>query len=71
MKTTNQWKQYSIQSIAPFYRTGWIGVWDAIVALVTRKGRTMVIAPVTISFWAKSNTETEFSVSCTQMETKQ
>jgi hypothetical protein len=36
-------------------RTGWIGVWDALVSAIKCKPRFALAQPVTISFWAKSS----------------
>jgi hypothetical protein len=35
------------------HRTGWLGVWDALKAAITRDGRWVVSKPVQISFWVQ------------------
>ena len=62
----SEWKQYHIEQQMALQRTGWIGVWDAIVSAVTRKPRVAVTQPVTISFWAKGSGDVR--VNCIQAE---
>lgn len=58
----SEWKQYTIQGGTSFFRRGgWLGVWDALVAAVTRQPRLLIEKPVTISFWAKTNSEVSFT----------
>lgn len=52
----NQWQQYQVKTEMPLHRQGWRGVYDAIVAAVTRAPRITVQTPVTLSFWAKGST---------------
>lgn len=52
------------------YRTGWLGVWDSLIAAVTRRGRRVELLPATLSFWIKSAKPIEFGITQTQMEMK-
>lgn len=57
----DEWKQYHIQQHMELQRTGWPGVWDALVSAVTRKPRITITEPVTISFWAKTSSDVQFN----------
>ena len=59
---TSGWKQYSITNQTQMYRDGWTGVWDALVSAITGKARVTIAQPVTVSFWAKSNSEISLAV---------
>ena len=65
----SEWKQYKIVQQAEFHRTGWLGVWDALVSAMTGKPRYSIASPVTVSFYAKSNTEVRFDA--VQLEYKE
>lgn len=56
----SEWKQYSMQYTGNFYREGWLGVWDAVVSAVTGKQRKTFTGPLTVSFWAKHNSDVSF-----------
>ncbi len=66
----SEWKHYQIQRHMELQRTGWIGVWDAIVSAVTRKPRVAVTQPVTISFWAKASGDVRFNHIQAEIEEK-
>lgn len=50
---TKDWKLYKYQTVVSRYREGWHGVWDALVAAVTKKQRYAIRENVTVSAWAK------------------
>jgi hypothetical protein len=65
----SEWKQYTIQQgTMPFRRDGWLGVWDALISAITGKPRLLIEKPVTLSFWAKHNSDVSFTQ--VQLETK-
>ena len=47
------WKQVVLTQTIQAHRTGWLGVWDALVAAVTGDKRVTVNVPVTLSVYAK------------------
>ena len=58
----SEWKQYTIEGGTSFFRRGgWLGVWDAIVSAVTGQPRLLIEKPITISFWAKHNSDVSFT----------
>ena len=62
----SEWKQHQAIYVIDVYRDGWMGVWDALVAAITRKPRFSVAKPVTLSFWAKGSPN--FDLAQVQME---
>ena len=68
MSQNSEWKMYSYQQQVEVYRSGWRGVWDALVAAITGKPRLLVVKPITISFWAKHNADVR--IANTQVEGK-
>ena len=66
----SEWKQYHIQQHMELQRTGWPGVWDALVSAVTRQPRIAVTQPVTISFWAKGSGDVRFNHIQAEIEEK-
>lgn len=61
-----KWEQYTMTQTIDVHRDGWIGVWDALVAVITGRPRFAVARPVTLSFWAKG--EPSYSLTQTQLE---
>lgn len=57
----SEWKQYNMQQNVQMQRDGWIGVWDALVSAITRRPRTTITQPITISFWAKHKADVNFA----------
>lgn len=47
------WKRIGAVQVAEMHREGWLGVWDAIMAAVTRRPRRTAPAEVTFSLWVK------------------
>lgn len=48
------WAKHSMSQTIQANRTGWCGVWDALVAAITRRPRLTVSQPVTMSVSVKS-----------------
>ena len=52
---SNNWQQHTKNGYIMCYRKGWLGVWDQIRAWITGKERYSVETPITISVWAKKD----------------
>ena len=50
--TDNDFKQYAVTQDVDCVRTGWIGVWDAIVSALTRNPRLTISKKMTFSIYA-------------------
>lgn len=48
------WQRVSVVKYTPVFRTGWHGVWDALVAAITRSPRFTITEPIEISAWVKA-----------------
>ena len=51
----NEWKAVVSSATIEAHRTGWRGVWDAVVSAVTRQPRLTVPVELTLSAWVKSD----------------
>jgi hypothetical protein len=60
-----KWERFAESSIVPFYRSGWLGVWDSIVAAIRRKDRYSVATPVVFSVWIKSRDPAKVTIEIT------
>lgn len=47
----SNWTKLSETIYADFHRTGWLGVYDAFKAVITRNNRLIVTKPVTFSVY--------------------
>jgi len=50
----DNWKMISKTGTVDFYRGGWLGVWDAFVAVVKRDKRKTIPTPITCSVWVNA-----------------
>ena len=50
----NNWKMISKTETVDFYRGGWLGIWDAFVAVVKRDKRKTIPTLVTCSVWVNA-----------------
>jgi hypothetical protein len=50
----NNWKILSKTETVDFYRGGWRGVWDALVAVIKREPRKSTPTQVTCSVWVNA-----------------
>lgn len=48
-----EWKHYVWDMTVPAHRTGWLGVWDALMAAITRKPRITYSHAYTCSAFIK------------------
>jgi len=58
----NEWKKLSECKLIPSYRTGWIGVFDALKSAITREPRITFDQNYTFSVWVKSECEAKISL---------
>jgi hypothetical protein len=65
MNNEPKWERFCESSIAPLYRAGWRGVWDAIVAAAMRRDRYAVATPITFSVWIKSRDPAKVTIEVT------
>lgn len=65
-----KWKQYQIKQEMYRHRTGWAGVWDALVSAITGRERHSFPHPVTITFYAKANSQVMFNATQVELEEK-
>lgn len=54
-----EWKQIVSTKVVPMHRGGWIGVWDALRAVLRRESRFQVAREITVSFWVEADSETK------------
>ena len=64
----SEWKQHVVQQTVEGVRTGWPGVWDALVSAVTGKPIRTFARPVTVTFWGKGVADA--MIAQAQMEVK-
>jgi len=48
------WRKLYVTDIVDCYRDGWLGLWDAIVALVNKRKRKTVAQKLTLSVWVQT-----------------
>jgi hypothetical protein len=53
-ENNNGWKKVSQTEIVDCYRNGWLGLWDAVVALVNKRKRKTVAQKLTLSVWVQT-----------------
>lgn len=54
-----EWHQISAQQTIQAHRTGWSGVWDALVAAIRNKPRLTVPTPITLALWVRGQGHVE------------
>jgi hypothetical protein len=67
----NGWKRVYTTTLVSVYRRGWLGVWDAIKAVITRNDREVFAVDYTVSVWVKSNDEVNITMYGMQTESNQ
>jgi hypothetical protein len=65
MNDEPKWERFCESSIAPIYRAGWLGIWDAIVAWRRGTDRYAVATPITFSVWIKSRDPAKLTIEVT------
>lgn len=63
-----EWTRLTKTVIAPMHRTGWLGLWDAVVAFVKREPRRTVPTKITASVYVKSDKEVKLEIFGFQVE---
>lgn len=63
-----EWRRVMKLTLVPLHREGWLGVWDALVAAITRRPRFSVASPVTFSVLVKTADPLQIQVSVPELE---